>query len=88
MMHATTKQLQGIGRVSAKRAADLQPGDITIWNFGGMYRVLAVEALSPKFVRLVMVQHGPSVLGKAAGDDAKVWHRRTNREFAVGVTTG
>lgn len=48
-----TTRLQGIGIVDAKPAAELKVGDITVWNFGYMHEVLAVEELSPKFVRLV-----------------------------------
>lgn len=78
----STVQLQGVGRVAAKRASDLVEGDVTVWNYGGTYRVLAVEKLSPKFVRLILASE-KSPMGTEPG---KVWHRRTGIDFMVGVT--
>ena len=78
-----TTRLQGIGIVDAKPAAELKPGDITIWNFGYQHEVLAVEELSPKFVRLVT----KSVTPDKGQDPDKVWHRRTAKTFLVGVVT-
>lgn len=71
-----TTHLQGIGTVNAKPAAELVPGDITMWNFGYTQEVLAVEELSPKFVRLVM---------KGSSDPTKTVYRRTMKTFLVGV---
>lgn len=78
-----TTRLQGIGIVDAKPAAELKAGDITVWNFGYMHEVLAVEELSPKFVRLVTKAVNPD----RGQDPAKVWHRRTAKTFLVGVVT-
>ena len=78
-----TTRLQGIGIVDAKPAAELKPGDITIWNFGYQHEVLAVEELSPKFVRLVT----KSVTPDKGQDPDKVWYRRTAKTFLVGVVT-
>ena len=78
-----TTRLQGIGIVDAKPAAELKAGDITVWNFGYMHEVLAVEELSPKFVRLVT----KSVTPMPGQDPDKVWHRRTAKTFLVGVVT-
>ncbi len=71
----STTRLQWIGLVDAKLAAELVPGDVTIWNGGELRPVLAVEELSPKFVRLVL-----------QAPDGKTWHRRTAKTFLVGVT--
>jgi hypothetical protein len=76
-----TTRLQGIGIVDAKPAAELKAGDVTIWNYGYMHEVLAVEELSPKFVRLVT----KSVTPDKGQDPNKVWHRRTAKTFLVGV---
>jgi quercetin dioxygenase-like cupin family protein len=60
-----TTRLQGIGIVDAKPAVELKPGDVTVWNFGYMHEVLAVEELSPKFVRLVTKSVTPGFCGAA-----------------------
>lgn len=75
--------LIGVGTVDAKAAADLVPGDVTVWNYGGCYRVLSVEALSPKFVRVNMVSINPVTL---ADEDKPVWARRAAASFAIGFS--
>lgn len=47
-----TVHLQGIGKHHAKPAAELQAGDVTVWNYGYTETVLGVERLSPQFVRV------------------------------------
>jgi hypothetical protein len=79
---APERHLQGIGKVAAVCADALVPGDVTIWNYGGTYRVLSVERLSPAYVRINMVEIDP-ISGEAKGE--KVWARRTRRSFFVGV---
>ena len=49
-----TIQLQGIGTVSAKPAAELQIGDITIWNFGHKAVVLGKVKETAAFVTLLI----------------------------------
>ena len=78
-----TTTLIGVGAVEAKSAADLLPGDVTVWNYGGCYRVLSVEALSPKFVRVNMVSINPVTL---EDEDKPVWTRRAGRAFAIGFS--
>jgi hypothetical protein len=78
-----TTQLIGVGLVDAKAASDLVQGDVTVWNYGGVYRVLSVEALSPKFVRVNMVSINPATL---QDEDKPVWARRANRDFAIGFS--
>ncbi len=73
--------LQGIGKVSAKEAGELLADDGTIWEYGYLYRVLEVERLSPKFVRLVTASLEPR-----PGEEGKVYHRRIGRYTLVGVT--
>lgn len=80
-----TTHLQGIGTVNAKPAAELVPGDITVWNFGYTQEVLAVEELSPKFVRLIL-KTSPGLCGPHAVQP-RVWHRRTAKTFLVGVAS-
>lgn len=81
MNNALTTQIQNVGLVPAVRAADLQPGQKTVWNFGYVYEVLGVERISPKFVRIAMVK---IVKGQR---DEKVWYRRSGNDFAVGVVS-
>ena len=78
-----TKTLIGVGTVDAKLASELVPGDVTVWNYGGFYRVLSVEALSPKFVRVNMVSLNPLTL---EDEDKPVWARRAARSFAIGFS--
>lgn len=35
--------LQGIGRVPAIEAEDLQPGMVMVWNFGWRYKIVTVD---------------------------------------------
>jgi hypothetical protein len=74
-----TIHLQSIGRVNAKRADALRPGDVTIWNFGYTYKVVSVDQVSPKFVLVKMV---------AEQGDAKAWERRAKIDRLIGVTKG
>ncbi len=77
-----TTHLQGIGTVNAKPAAELKEGDVTMWNGGDTYKILGVEKLSPKFVRIAMVATAPS-----PGQEGKVWYRRSGIGFLVGVAS-
>jgi L-aminopeptidase/D-esterase-like protein len=40
---AQTVHLQNVGRMPAKRADQLVPGDRTVWNFGYVYEVVAIR---------------------------------------------
>ncbi len=68
--------------MNAKPAAELKEGDVTMWNSGVTYRVLGVEMLSPKFVRIAMVATAPR-----PGEEGKVWYRRSGISFLVGVAS-
>lgn len=37
-----TVQLQGIGRVKAKLAGELKIGDVTVWNYGELEKIVGV----------------------------------------------
>jgi hypothetical protein len=45
-----TIKLQGIGSTTAKMAKELKIGDITVWNFGGTAKVLAIVSETAKFI--------------------------------------
>jgi hypothetical protein len=46
-----TIHLQGIGRGPARKAGELEPGDVLSWNYSPLYSdVVAVERVSPAFV--------------------------------------
>lgn len=50
-----SRHMQGIGRVPAKPAIELEPGDVTIWNYGYTYIVEDVDvSASAKLVSVVM----------------------------------
>lgn len=34
--------LQGIGKVNAIKAKDLRVGDITVWNYGGLEKIISI----------------------------------------------
>lgn len=38
-----TIHLQAVGEFSAKPAADLKPGDTTVWNYGSIAKVVSVR---------------------------------------------
>ena len=48
-----TIHLQGVGRVLAQPASNLEPGDRIMWNYGSVYTVVSVEDVSPKFIAIV-----------------------------------
>lgn len=79
MTTTQTIRLQGIGHVSAKPAADLKAGDVTVWNYGHAHEVLSVESVSPAFVVVHMIkeQGAPGV-----------WTRRMKRDRLVGIQPG
>jgi hypothetical protein len=72
-MSTATVHLQAIGRVRAKPAEELEPGDVTAWNYGVKETITSVERVAPKTVEVVMV-----------GKDGKEWTRR----FRVGRLVG
>lgn len=39
-----TIQLQGVGQQTAKTAANLQAGDVIVWNYGSTTKVIEVAA--------------------------------------------
>ncbi len=82
-MNIKMTQLIGVGMVDAKAAAELVAGDVTVWNYGGCYRVLSVEALSPQFVRVNMIEINPITL---KDEDKPVWSRRAARTFGIGFS--
>jgi hypothetical protein len=52
-MAGQTVHLQGIGRFNAIPAGDLVPGVKMVWNYGYTSKVVSVERVSPKTVRVV-----------------------------------
>lgn len=44
--------LQGVGRVKAKPARDLRPGDVTVWNYGYTDKVESVEPYGKHYLRV------------------------------------
>lgn len=52
-----TVQLQGIGLHFAKPAAELEPGDTIVWNYGYQSTVVSVTETSASFVTLVERSH-------------------------------
>lgn len=77
-----TTHLQWVGTVNAIAAGELVAGDVTMWNGGATQVVLSVEELSPRFVRLNLVD----VDHKGNRLNDKVWSRRSRKDFNVGVT--
>lgn len=77
-----TVHLQFVGKVPAVEASELKAGQITVWNHGFRYEVLAVERLSPKFVRIAMA----SIEADDKRSD-KVCYRRSTNQFLVGVAS-
>lgn len=71
-----TVKLQGIGNFTAKPAAELQAGDVTVWNYGYTETVLGVERLSTHFVRVAFT---------SAKDPARVFYRRLKLDRLVAV---
>ena len=51
-MSAPTLHLQGLGKVPAKLASELVPGDILTWNYGYQYRVVSVAPCGKQSVRV------------------------------------
>ena len=54
-----TTWLQGIGAVFGKPAADLQPGDVIVWNFGSTSTVAGIvrETASTITVEIAATDH-------------------------------
>jgi len=50
-----TTWLQGIGPHVGKPAGELQTGDVVVYNYGYIGRVVAVRDVTPKFVEIVEV---------------------------------
>ncbi len=71
----TMKRIQAVGLMYCKAAADLQPGDVTVWNYGSCYKVASVATVSKAYVNVTMV----NVL------DGKVWTRRAKASFQIAV---
>lgn len=70
-----TLHLQGIGRVNAKPAIELEPGDVTIWNYGYTYIVESVDVhVSGKTLSVTM--HDA---------EGREWRRSFARARMVGV---
>jgi hypothetical protein len=46
--------LQGIGRHPAKPAAELTPGDVTVWNYGGTETVVSVAPKGKQSLTVVV----------------------------------
>ena len=56
---ASTTWLQGVGAAFGKPAADLQPGDVIVWNFGHTSTVAAIvrETASTITVEIAATEH-------------------------------
>lgn len=71
-----TIHLQGIGRVTARPAGELNVGDVTIWNYG--YREV-VESITPTGKQSVTVVIRNAKTGEA-------FTRTMRRTRLVGIT--
>ena len=69
--------LQAVGSVRAKRADELQVGDITIWNFGLRARVEAVREVSKCYVEADL----------RSEESGNVNARRMKKDRLVGFST-
>jgi len=69
-----TTQLQSIGTVNAKPAAALQPGDITIWNFGYRWEVVGFAKQTKSQVIVEMIN-----------SEGKTWQKRMGKTRLVGL---
>jgi lipoprotein NlpI len=54
-LKATTVHLQGIGRIKAKPADQFQPGETTVWNYGGLEYIVAIRDVSPAYLEFDML---------------------------------
>lgn len=66
--------LQGIGKVPGKPAAELQPGDTLMWNYGSTSTVISV---TPKAAKSVVLVHACN--DGAACQIGPCWHPRLLR---------
>lgn len=64
--------LQGVGKTPGKKAGDLKVGDTMVWNGGATSKVVSVERLSQRFVRV----------GESSGD-GKVFYRKMGADRLV-----
>ena len=74
---APSIHLQAVGSVRAKRADELQVGDITIWNFGLRARVEAVREVSKCYVEADL----------RSEESGNVNARRMKKDRLVGFST-
>lgn len=47
--------LQGIGRVPAIEAEGLQPGMVTVWNYGYRHKIMTVEPRGEKQIKVWLI---------------------------------
>lgn len=87
-MDATTnttnasKHLQGIGRKTAKPAAEIIVGDVLVWNYGCLSTVDAVRAVSPQFVEIVETCDSKQYTRRLKKDRLVCWSPRLTAERA------
>lgn len=70
-----TVQIQAIGRCNCKPAGQLEPGDVTMWNYGGTYTFAG-------FIKETKAQ----VIAKLiSNEDGSIWEKRMGKERLVAV---
>ena len=69
-----TTQLQSVGTVNAKPAGQLQPGDVTIWNFGYKWEVVGFTKETAAQVVVEMINN-----------EGKTWQKRMGKTRLVGL---
>ena len=69
-----TVQIQSVGRCKGKPAGQLQPGDITIWNFGHTCAFIG-------FVKETKSQ----VIAQLRSRDGSIWEKRMGKDRLVAV---
>jgi len=74
MTATATVQIQSVGRCKGKPAGQLQPGDITIWNFGYTYTFV-------RFAKETKAQ----VIAELRAPDGGIWQKRMGKDRLVAI---
>ncbi|MCG7550962.1 hypothetical protein [Pseudoalteromonas sp. Of7M-16] len=70
-----TIRLQAIGYAKAKRAEDLQVGDVTVWNYGATEKLIEKVKETAKTVTFKVLING------------RTFERRMNKNRLVGINS-
>ena len=70
-----TIRLQAIGYAKAKRAGELQVGDVTVWNYGATEKLIEKVKETAKTVTFKVLING------------RTFERRMNKDRLVGINS-